>query len=121
MPIVNVEIVLREDEILPKNLAIELADELGELFHSPARGTWVKIHSLHVDQYAENGGVPPGVYPIFVTIVKAELPAVEVMQREVEKVTGAVAQICNRPSENVHVIYEPEARGRVAFGGKLVL
>lgn len=32
--------------------------------------------------------------------------------------TEAVASACDRPSQGVHVIYEPPARGRIAFGGQ---
>jgi hypothetical protein len=28
--------------------------------------------------------------------------------------------VCERPPENVHLFYRAAARGRVAFGGKLV-
>lgn len=121
MPIIDIEIVLWPNETIQNHLVSQLADELGEIFRSPSRGTWVKVHGLPSDQYAENGETAIGIYPIFVTIIKSTLPSLEEMQREVEKITGAVAQICGRPSENVHVIYQPEGRGRVAFGGKIVL
>lgn len=120
MPIVDLEIVLQENESLRNELASELADELADIFHSPSRGTWIKVRGLPANQYAENGGTPTGVYPVFVAIIKSTLPLAEEMQKEVERITGAVAQLCNRSSENVHVIYQPEARGRLAFGGKIV-
>ena len=121
MPIIDIEIVRRPNEIIRNDMVTELADELGEIFHSPSRGTWVKVHDIPSSQYAENGETAIGLYPIFVKIIKSTLPSLEEIQQEVEKITGAVAQICNRPSENVHVIYQPEGRGRIAFGGKLVL
>lgn len=120
MPIVDIEIVLRPDETIQHTMVSELADELGEIFHSPSKGTWVRVHGLPTDHYAENGGTAIVVYPIFVSIIKSMLPSADEMQKEAEKITGAVAQICNRPSVNVHVIYQPEARGRLAFGGQLV-
>ena len=121
MPIVDIEIVLMANEAIREEMVSELADELGEVFHSSPGRTWIKVHPLLANQYAENGGRPEGVYPVFVTVMKSELPLLEEMQKEVAKITGAVAQICGRPAENVHVIYQPEARGRVAFGGKIVL
>lgn len=121
MPIVDIEVVLRSNETIRDDMVSELADELGAIFHSARGGTWIKVHSLPANQYAENGGTPDGVYPVFVTIIKSTLPSLEDMQKEVERITGAVAQICRRPSENVHVIYQIEAKGRVAFGGKLIL
>lgn len=120
MPIVDIEIVLRVNEAIREEMVSELADELGDIFHSSPGKTWVKVHLLAADQYAENGGRPDGVYPVFVTVMKSEFPSLEEMQNEVTKITGAVAQICGRPSENIHVIYQPEAGGRVAFGGKIV-
>jgi phenylpyruvate tautomerase PptA (4-oxalocrotonate tautomerase family) len=121
MPIVDVEIVLRPDEVVRKEIATELANEIGEIFQSSPAGTWVKVRELSAECYAENGGTPNGVYPIFVSITKSKLPEVDELEREAAKITGAVAQICGRSSENVHLIYQPEGRGRVAFGGKMVL
>lgn len=120
MPIVDVEIVLRPGEALHQEVVVQLADELSEIFQSPRGGTWVKIRGLSVDHYAENGRRPAEVYPIFISVLKAKFPETDEIEMEVEKITGAVARICGRPSENVHVIYQPEARGRVAFGGKMV-
>jgi phenylpyruvate tautomerase PptA (4-oxalocrotonate tautomerase family) len=120
MPIIDVEIVLRADEAIPDGLVSELADELGEILHSARQETWVKVHPFAADQYAENGGRPGAVFPVFVMVMKSELPSFEEMQNEVARITDAVAKICGRPSENVHVIYQPEGKGRVAFGGKIV-
>jgi phenylpyruvate tautomerase PptA (4-oxalocrotonate tautomerase family) len=120
MPIVDIEIVLRANESIREEVVSELANELGEIFHSSAGETWIKIHPLSADQYAENGGTPDGIYPIFVTVMKSKLSSLEEMQKEVAKITGVIAQICGRPSDNIHVIYQPAGRGRVAFGGKIV-
>jgi phenylpyruvate tautomerase PptA (4-oxalocrotonate tautomerase family) len=121
MPIVDIEIMLRADESVDKEMVSDLAEELGDIFHTPQGETWIKVHPLSADQYAENGGTPAGVYPVFVAVIKSILPSLEETQNEAAKITGAVAQICGRPSENVHVIYQPEGRGRVAFGGKIVI
>jgi phenylpyruvate tautomerase PptA (4-oxalocrotonate tautomerase family) len=120
MPIVDIEIVLRANESIREEVVSELANELGEIFHSSPGETWIKIHPLSADQYAENGGTPDGIYPIFVTVMKSKLASFEETQKEVAKITGAVAQICGRPSDNIHVIYQPAGRGRVAFGGKII-
>ena len=42
------------------------------------------------------------------------------LQTEVDRLTAAIAQICDRPAENVHIIYLPEGAGRIAFGGKVI-
>ena len=31
----------------------------------------------------------------------------------------AIAEACSRPVEDVHILFEPPAAGRIAFGGKL--
>ena len=121
MPIVDIEIVLRANEAIREEVISELANELGKIFDSSPGETWIKIHPLSADQYAENGGTQDGIYPIFATVMKSKLSSFEEMQKEVAKITGAIAQISGRPSDNIHVIYQPEGRGRVAFGGKIVL
>jgi phenylpyruvate tautomerase PptA (4-oxalocrotonate tautomerase family) len=120
VPIVDIEIVLMANEAIREETVSELAHELGEVFYSSPGRTWIKVHPLLAHQYAENGGRSEGVYPVFVTIMKSDLPLLEEMQKEVAKITAAVAQIYGRPAENVHVIYQPEARGRVAFGGEII-
>lgn len=120
MPIVDVEIILRPDEELASGLAGELADALGTILESRPGGTWVKVRGFSRDRYAENGGAPDGVFPIVVQILKSRLDAGADLQSEAEQITGAVARICGRPPENVHLIYLPEGSGRVAFGGELV-
>jgi phenylpyruvate tautomerase PptA (4-oxalocrotonate tautomerase family) len=86
MPIVDIEIVLRANEVIRQEIISELADELGDIFHLSPGKTWVKIQPLAADQYAESGGMSGDVYPLFVTVV----------------------------------IYQPDGKRRVAFGGKIV-
>jgi len=120
MPVIDVEIILRPGETIRKEIVSELANELGDIFLTQEGQTWVKVSELSADHYAENGERSEKIYPIFISVIKSKLPTVEEMQEEVQKITGAVAQIFGRSSENVHVIYQPEGRGRVAFGGKIV-
>ncbi len=119
MPILEIEIVLRPGETIPTALAAELADAAGKLFDSARGGTWVKLGALPAENYAENAS-PAGVYPVFVTILKAHLPEADAMQVEVTRLTRLIARLCERPVDNVHIFYQPDAVGRVAFGGKLV-
>jgi phenylpyruvate tautomerase PptA (4-oxalocrotonate tautomerase family) len=119
MPIVEIEIVLRPNESLRNGLPQELADALGAALDGPPGSTWVKLHTLAEEHYAESGGALTDIHPVFVSILKSALPAPEQMQIEIEAVADAVARLCDRPRENVHVLYEPEGRGRVAFGGRL--
>lgn len=120
MPILDVEIVLRPGERLDPGLASALAQSAGTALAAPAGTTWVKLHPLAAEHYAEDGGVPEGVYPVFVSLLKARWVAAEARQEEVERLTRAVAEACGRPAENVHLFYQPEGAGRVAFGGRLV-
>jgi len=121
MPVIEIEIVLRNDEKLNDNAAGVIADELGEILSSHPGQTWVKLHTLAPERYAENGVNPPdGVYPIFVTILKAQETPVENLQKEVDQICKAIAEIFDRPAENVHLLCLPPAAGRIAFGGKIV-
>ena len=73
------------------------------------------------DHYAESGGGPPdGVYPVFVSVLKARLPAPDALRIEVARLTAAVAEATGRPEEHIHIVYLPAGAGRVAFGGDLV-
>lgn len=120
MPILDIEIVARPNESFDPHIASELANLAGEIFGSPASGTWVKVHTIASENYAENHSRSPDVYPVFVSILRAKLPSPDAMQREVERLTTTIAQVCRRPAEAVHIIYLPEGAGRVAFGGRLI-
>jgi len=120
MPLVEIEIVRKQRESLSGNLISALANELGEIFNSPAGTTWIKLYELPAGHYAENNVPQEDVYPVFIKIIKSELPENMKLELEVKQITIAVANICDRPEENVHIVYEPEGRGRVSFGGKIV-
>jgi hypothetical protein len=121
MPILDIEIVLSEGETLQAGMASALANAAGSVFGSPPGGTWLRLRELHLDQYAENGGgPPPGVQPVFVTVLKSRLPSPGDLEREIGTLTREIARLCERPPENVHLIYLPEGAGRVAFGGRLI-
>jgi phenylpyruvate tautomerase PptA (4-oxalocrotonate tautomerase family) len=120
MPIVDVEIVLLPGESMRLGLAAEIADRSGQIFGSPPGSTWVKLRAIPCDHFAESGGPPDGVYPVFVSVLKARLPALEVLRAEVGGLTAAVAEATGRPTENVHIAYLPAGAGRVAFDGELV-
>jgi phenylpyruvate tautomerase PptA (4-oxalocrotonate tautomerase family) len=121
MPILDVEVVVAPGEVLSPDLAARLADRAGAALHAAAGRTWVSVRALPLAQYAESGGGPePGVEPVFVTVIRASRAAGEAMEVEAGALTSAIAEACGRPAENVHLIYEPDAVGRVAFGGKVV-
>lgn len=118
MPIVDIEIV--GSEPLGDDLATRLADMAGQVFGSPPGGTWVRVRSLLPPHYAENGtSSPVGAQAVFVTVLKAQRPTGAALEAEVRALTDGVARVCGRPPECVHLLYEADAQGRVAFGGRL--
>ena len=119
MPILDVEIVTREGEVLRPSLAREIASAAAAAIGSSAGSTWVRLHELPAHAYAEDGETGD-VAPVFVSVLKARVPSDDDLVREVERLTAAVAGACERPRDSVHVLYEPPAHGRIAFGGKLV-
>jgi len=54
MPILEVEVVLFDGEILDSNWSTEIADAAGEIFDLPPGRTWVRIRGLPRSHYAEN-------------------------------------------------------------------
>jgi len=122
MPILDIEIVASNStESLPADLTQSLADEAAQVFGVPGGAVWVKMRVIPSAQYAENGVMPEGVYPVFVTVLKSRVPEGSALERKIVQLTQVFAKILARPDTNVHIIYQPDGAGRVAFGGKLVL
>lgn len=121
MPILEVELIVDRGEELPTGLAPAIAAAAAHVFNSSPGRTWVRLRSLPAAHYAENGGGPEsGVRPVFVAVLHARRPIGEALEAEVRDLTAAVAEACGRPAENVHLFYQPDGAGRVAFGGALV-
>ena len=126
MPIVTIETLsdnpLSEDDAMPTSQQLQrLADALGDLFGSQPSGTWVKVRQQSRAYYAENQVmVDSDIRPVIVEILKADMEGEHDLAIEAAGVCALVAKVLGRPTKNVHVIYQPAARGRVAFGGKLV-
>jgi len=112
MPILVIEVVElgRECPILCQ----QLADACAQTLQSGPSGLWIKLRELKLWQYAENG---PATRPVFVSLTLADPPASPAQL--LEKLAATVAGCLDRPVESVHVVLEPPARGRIAFGGKL--
>jgi phenylpyruvate tautomerase PptA (4-oxalocrotonate tautomerase family) len=118
MPILDVELVTSEP--LDGGLAAKIAEMSAQVFGSPPASTWVRVRSLPQEHYAENGSASPaGWRSVFVTVLKAQRPTGSTLEAEVRALTEGVSRICGRPVENVHILYEPDAQGRIAFGGTL--
>ncbi len=121
MPVLDVEIVGPLDGAIEDGLAARLADAAATVL-DPDRpqGTWVRLRRLALDGYAENAGGPTdGTLPVFVSVLEAAPPRGDALDREVRALTEAIAAACGRPTEHVHLLYEPPAAGRIAFGGEL--
>ena len=120
MPILDVEMVCPPGEGVPQGMSVAIADAAAGVFGTPPGQTWVRLHGLSLDCYAENGGGgDPGVQPVFVHVLKATLSPEPDLEKEVSALAAAIALVCNRPVENVHIVYDPPLVGRIAFGGRL--
>ena len=121
MPIIDVTVV---GSVAPKahpTLAQRLADAAAVALGSRPAGTWVRLHFLPSEHYAENAPeayTPP--QPVFIEVLRHVVPTGDLLKAEVEALTKSVASACGRPPAHVHVLYSPDARGRLAFGGNLV-
>lgn len=120
MPILNIEIVGAVAQELRSDLASRLADLAGEALGSRPQGTWIKLHFMPREHYAENAGGPDhGVLPVIVSLLQAQVPEGDALAEQIQLLTEAIAKGIGRPAENIHIIIEPAARGRIAFGGSL--
>lgn len=118
MPLLDVTIV--GEPARRQGLAQRLADAAGAALQARAGGTWVTLHVVEAGDYAESAGAPDGVMPVFVRLIERELPRGDDLDTRVIALAEAVASVCARPRENVHVVLEPAGAGRIAFGGVLV-
>jgi phenylpyruvate tautomerase PptA (4-oxalocrotonate tautomerase family) len=120
MPVLEVEIVGEPERVDRSTLAQRLADAAAVILKSPPQGTWIRLRVLHPQDYAESGGTAADLRPVFVSVMTRLQPTPETVESEVRELTAAIAAVCNRPLENVHVRYELPGAGRQAFGGRIV-
>ena len=122
MPIVDIELVRVSEREGPPVSPAALASALGAVFGSSPGRTWVRVRFLPSSAYAENEcEVSAEQLPAFVTVLQAHWPVGEALAQQVHQVTQAVAGCLSVSPERVHVQYAPEAAGRQAFGGNLVI
>ena len=120
MPILQVEIV-GKPEGGAGNLARRIADAAAEVLKAPPGRVWVRLRVLPRRDYAECGGpLPAAVKPVFVNLLKAKAAPQKARLKESLALARAVGKACARPTENVHVFYDPPGEGRAAFGGELL-
>lgn len=124
MPIVVVELLSPEPP--PDALASRLADALGPIFESPVGHTWVRCSSCDPRHYAESAdptsSAPRPTPPswAFVRVTLRAPPDEDGRAGLAARIAAVVAEATARPLEDVHVLFEPPAAGRIAFGGELV-
>jgi phenylpyruvate tautomerase PptA (4-oxalocrotonate tautomerase family) len=118
MPIIDIEFVQERPGPIEPTLARQLADALGGIFDARPGKIWVRLRELPYGAYAENQVAKPPK-PVFVSVLASAPPEGEQLEQRIAAITDAVAAACKRPRENVHVLFEPAARGRIAFGGQL--
>jgi len=121
MPIVDVTLVTGRQEEIVVGLTQTLADGIGRALASPPAQTWVRLHVLAQDRYAENEAiVSAGDLPVFVVVLARAVPDRVRLAVDVTSVSAAVAEATGRPAARVHVEFAPPAAGRIAFGGRIV-
>lgn len=116
MPILKIRIVQTTTD-LSSGLAQSIADATGAVFESKPNGTWVTIETIPASLYAENGGAAE--CPVFVDVTLGQWQDTEKMKRLAQELAAVVANVVARPIENVHILFAPPAKGRIAFGGIL--
>ena len=121
MPQLDIDIIFRANETLKGDAVQRLADAAGKIFDTPPGKTRVKINPIPRNYWAENKTtVDSYVGPVLVSVLKRTRPEPDQIETEARELTKVIAGILDRPDENVHIKYEADAVGRVAFGGKLV-
>ncbi len=117
MPIVDIEIVGQQPGDPPtERLAERVAAVLSAALGVPQGQLWVKVRKLSASSYAENGP-PDQAMPVFVRmLVRTKDPSVWPLRAAT--IATAVSEATARSRQNIHVIFEPDATGRVFFGGE---
>lgn len=115
MPLLEVEIIGQHAGDPPtEKLAERIAERVSQLLGVPAGQLRVKLRKVPATHYAENGP-PITVLPVFVRVlVRTRDPAV--WPKRAETIRAAVSEATVRSASAVHVIFEPDATGRVFFG-----
>lgn len=122
MPIITIQLVVpRKDLELSPQVVQDLADGLGGLFDCSPGSLWLRVSYLSRDQYAENQtALSDRLQPSFIEVQLADEPTEEMRSQLAQQVALLASSITERALENTHVIFAPAARGRIAFGGRLL-
>ena len=122
MPIITLKLFVAEPQNYVPTFDLQaVAEALGVLFGSEPGQTWLRLECQPQTHYAENGILPEATScPTFVEVLKARLPAPELLAVEADQIATIVSRVVGCPKENTHVLYLPEAVGRIAFNGRLL-
>lgn len=120
MPVLKIELIKRPGEKIPADLSDRLARSCSRALRAEPGRTWVRLHTLAAEGYAEDGGTPEGLAPVFVEVLLSRWPRESELVELAERLSRRVGVECDRPAENVHILFLPEAVGRIAFGGSLL-
>lgn len=122
MPMANIQIVLKNNAAAyPDNITSQLADALGSFFNCSPGTTWVRLSYLTASHYAENQiSQQDCPDPVFVELLLKNTAEQHHRALDARKIANIVAEILQRPENEIHIIFQPPGVGRVAFGGKLI-
>jgi phenylpyruvate tautomerase PptA (4-oxalocrotonate tautomerase family) len=113
VPVLRVCIVGQRD--IAPDVAQRLADGAGQILNAPAGATWVTIDGLPASRYAENGVVDPP-QPVFIHLLLKHGVA-QLQSGQIQSLCALAQAVLGVPEQNVHVVVDPAAAGRVHFGG----
>lgn len=120
MPVIDVILVVAPDERVDGECSSRIAQAASQCLGSRPGGTWVTFRTIGENNYAEdNGGPPDGVRPAFVRVLLFDTGDLQQRRIWARDLADALSPILKRPTENIHIFFEPPGRGRVAFGGQL--
>jgi len=116
MMVLDVQVVGQQAGDPPtEKLAERIAGSVATAFGIPSGQLLVKLQKISASNYAENGS-PSKALPVFVRVlVRTKDPSV--WPKRAAAIAVAVADATTRERASVHVIFEPDASGRVFFGG----
>lgn len=121
MPILDVEVVGALPRRGRPGAARRVADAVAAALGTPAGHTWVRLRRLPRGNYAENGGaLPAAVRPVFVKLLLASPPSGCRRAAQATALARVIGEALGREGAHVHLLYEPSAMGRIAFGGQLL-
>lgn len=121
MPILDVEYIYESGEKVPADAAQRIANLAAKIYRTSPGATWVKLKRLEKKNYAENStSIEDTPSPVFVKVLKKKLGTDVELQSEAKELASGIGSILNRVTENIHIKFESEGLGRIAFGGNLL-